>query len=98
MTNSRVTGAARDACGVVSVDRAAAPMLGCCFAKRCSLNFNHELRVPRESGRIGKRVRFPRGPATVMLSKLPATEPLIFRLGRLPRQRPAPDQTHFLRD
>jgi iron complex transport system substrate-binding protein len=34
--------------------------------------------VPRsKSGRIGKRVRFPRGPATVMLSKPPAIEPLI---------------------
>jgi hypothetical protein len=37
-----------------------------------------ELRVPRdEPGRIGKRVRFPRGPATVMLSKPLAIGPLI---------------------
>jgi hypothetical protein len=34
--------------------------------------------VPRiKSGRIGKRVKLPRGPATVMLSKPPATRPLI---------------------
>jgi hypothetical protein len=56
--------------------------LAYCGARLLVLNLlfqNHmsSLRVPREPGRIGKRVRFPRGPATVMLSKLPATKPLI---------------------
>ncbi len=43
----------------------------------CSFRIVILLRVPRQSGRIGKRVRFPHGPATVMLSKSPATGPLI---------------------
>lgn len=55
-------------------------MLAFCFK---FFQFILELRVPRPSGRIGKRVKSPRGPATVMLSKLPATEPLIWnREGR----------------
>ena len=49
--------------------------------------------MPRESGRIGKRVRFPRGPATVMLSKPPATEPLVRDREGCRRQRCAPNLT-----
>ena len=57
-------------------DAARDAVLGCLLSTS-SFESLELLQVPRESGRIGKRVRFPRGPATVMLSKLPATRPLI---------------------
>ena len=46
------------------VDSQTARVLACCFA--CCRSFRTAQGAPK-TGRIGKRVRFPHGPATVML-------------------------------